>query len=179
MWTPFFRFHHFLSVFLFLFLDCAVGGIAEVECDYDFETGDDDDEDGQLQPVPSSVKQKERDPLLCLVDLQRADGSWVLNTGFCECLGVSLTVVQSAVPKTWDATHTKGPVPEASWATALALAYFETTLATRASEWKLLARKASGWLMKQVTVGISDANSAKKYCDTLIAEAKKFLVNKI
>nr|CAK6928093.1 unnamed protein product [Fasciola hepatica] len=140
---------------------------------------DDDDEDGQIQPVPSSVKPKERDPLLCLVDLQRADGSWVLDAEFCECLSLSLTVVQSAVPKTWDATHTKEPVPEASWDTALALAYFETVLATRALEWKLLARKANGWLMEQVTVGTTDAKSAKKYCDTLIAEAKKFLANKI
>nr|CAK6928090.1 unnamed protein product [Fasciola hepatica] len=73
-----------------------------------------------------------------------------------------------------DATHTKGPVPEASWATALALVYFETALDTRASEWKLLARKANGWSMKQVTVGISDANSAKEYCDALTAEAKNF-----
>nr|CAK6928091.1 unnamed protein product [Fasciola hepatica] len=160
--------------------DCALRGMAQVECDDEFEmSADDDDEDGQIQPVPSSVKPKERDPLLCLVDLQRADGSWVLDAEFCECLSLSLTVVQSAVPKTWDAIHTKGPVPEAAWATALALAYFETTLDTRASEWKLLARKASGWLMKQVTVGISDANCAKEYCDNLIAEAKTFLTNKI
>ncbi|CAM0511981.1 unnamed protein product [Fasciola hepatica] len=103
----------------------------------------------------------------------------VISVSFPQDFQTLLNSNVSAVPKTWDATHTKEPVPEASWDTALALAYFETVLATRALEWKLLARKANGWLMEQVTVGTTDAKSAKKYCDTLIAEAKKFLANKI
>ncbi|KAA0194703.1 hypothetical protein FBUS_07216, partial [Fasciolopsis buskii] len=128
------------------------------------------------QPLTSDpVKSKSRDCLLWLVDLQRADGSWILNSELCSCLNVSESAVHSALPKTWNGACPKGPVPETAWATALALAYFETALATRESEWKLLARKANSWLVKQVPVGSGSTNNSKKYCDNLIAMAKQFL----
>lgn len=53
------------------------------------------------QPLTSDpVKSKSRDCLLWLVDLQRADGSWILNSELCSCLNVSESAVHSALPKT-------------------------------------------------------------------------------
>lgn len=76
------------------------------------------------------------DTLSKLVILQHFDGAWDLNEAFA-----------AAIHREWScvAVLPTGINPRL-WATALALAYLETTHASRKDEWTLLAGKAIHWM---------------------------------
>merc|ERR1711904_568440 len=77
------------------------------------------------------------DSLQSLVLLQAFDGSWELTESLARvaCHGVPLSNLQP-----------EGGFSSKVWATALAIAFLETALASRAEEWEFVAAKAQAWL---------------------------------
>ncbi|XP_036209200.1 von Willebrand factor A domain-containing protein 5A isoform X4 [Myotis myotis] len=80
----------------------------------------------------------EDDPLVQLISLQKADGSWDLNEGLAVILGVSLGDMQAALPVK--------SVDSSGWATVLAVIWLHDKYKDMKSEWELLERKAVAWI---------------------------------
>ncbi|XP_036209206.1 von Willebrand factor A domain-containing protein 5A isoform X6 [Myotis myotis] len=78
------------------------------------------------------------DPLVQLISLQKADGSWDLNEGLAVVLGVSLGDMQAALPVK--------SVDSSGWATVLAVIWLHDKYKDMKSEWELLERKAVAWI---------------------------------
>ncbi|XP_036209199.1 von Willebrand factor A domain-containing protein 5A isoform X3 [Myotis myotis] len=78
------------------------------------------------------------DPLVQLISLQKADGSWDLNEGLAVILGVSLGDMQAALPVK--------SVDSSGWATVLAVIWLHDKYKDMKSEWELLERKAVAWI---------------------------------
>jgi hypothetical protein len=94
-------------------------------------------------PPPPSHAPKPA-PMVALVTLQRADGSWSLTPELADAIGHDLAALQAHVR---DAIGTR-PGIEAAWATALALAWLRENAADFEDEWRLLAAKARQWLSR-------------------------------
>lgn len=92
-------------------------------------------QDTPQQPPPPAGPE---DPLLRLILLQRADGSWGLDEGLATVLGVTLPDLTAAL--------TVKDVEASSWATVLAVAWLHVNGQGRKTEWELLERKAVTWL---------------------------------
>ena len=80
-----------------------------------------------------------------LIVLQAADGSWGLTKELASIIGRELIELNAAVHGATGATGAPDEVLRA-WATALALAWLEHTVADSEDEWRLLAKKARRWL---------------------------------
>jgi hypothetical protein len=80
------------------------------------------------------------DPLLRLVQLQRANGCWELGPELAEVLGVDLSRLESAIQGARG-----GDDARRAWATALALAWLLARPEDR-TLWELIADKARAWL---------------------------------
>ncbi|XP_070255819.1 von Willebrand factor A domain-containing protein 5A [Myotis yumanensis] len=78
------------------------------------------------------------DPLVQLISLQKADGSWDLNEGLAVVLGVSLGDMQAALPVK--------SVDSSGWATVLAVIWLHDKYKDMKCEWELLERKAVAWI---------------------------------
>lgn len=101
------------------------------------------------------------DPLVQLISLQKADGSWDLNEGLAEALGMSLGDIQAALPvKSADSS---------GWATVLAVTWLHDRHKDKKDEWELLERKAVAWIH-------SHAGSAR---DGLVKAAVDFLKSSV
>uniref|UniRef100_F6T0E2 von Willebrand factor A domain-containing protein 5A n=1 Tax=Monodelphis domestica TaxID=13616 RepID=F6T0E2_MONDO len=85
-----------------------------------------------LYPLCSSLSVLYISPLLQLISLQKADGSWELDEALTSVLGVS---VQAALSK---------DVP--SWATILAVLWLHSSFWGQREEWELLEKKAVAWI---------------------------------
>ncbi|KAL8176325.1 UNVERIFIED_CONTAM: hypothetical protein K2H54_030947 [Gekko kuhli] len=90
------------------------------------------------EPTPK----KEESPLLRLVSLQNADGSWVLDSSLASLLGLSEAEITSKTPE---------QVAPNVWATVLAILWLHSKAAEQRDEWELLEAKALNWL--QATAG--------------------------
>ncbi|XP_070256041.1 von Willebrand factor A domain-containing protein 5A-like [Myotis yumanensis] len=78
------------------------------------------------------------DPLVQLISLQKADGSWDLNEGLAVVLGMSLGDMQAALPVK--------SVDSSGWATVLAVIWLHDKYKDMKCEWELLERKAVAWI---------------------------------
>lgn len=78
------------------------------------------------------------DPLVQLISLQKADGSWDLNEGLAMVLGMSLGDMQAALPVK--------SVDSSGWATVLAVIWLHDKYKDMKCEWELLERKAVAWI---------------------------------
>ncbi|XP_066221385.1 von Willebrand factor A domain-containing protein 5A isoform X1 [Saccopteryx leptura] len=78
------------------------------------------------------------DPLVQLVSLQKADGSWDLNDSLALVLQMNLENIQAAVPIK--------SVDSSAWATALAVLWLHSNHKDMKCEWELLERKAVAWI---------------------------------
>lgn len=87
-----------------------------------------------------SPKQPPRDPLLQLVSLQKASGSWVLDPALAAALGKTSEEVENPKPAS---------VNQEVWATILALIWLHGFKMDAQEEWELLAMKAVSWLRAQ------------------------------
>jgi len=83
-------------------------------------------------------------PLDRIVVLQRADGSWDLDEELAAVLGVRLRKLQ----KKLEGATGDGEEAARAWATALALAWLESSAPESRGEWELLADKARAWLSR-------------------------------
>ncbi|KAM4627904.1 von Willebrand factor A domain-containing protein 5A-like isoform 5-T5 [Polymixia lowei] len=117
-------------------------------CIYDVITPcstEDTDEDEEYEdedcvdaaPLPS---QPPRDPMLQLISVQRASGSWVLEPTLATVLGKTSEEVAKPKPAS---------VNQEVWATILALIWLHGFKMEAQMEWQLLAMKAVSWLQAQ------------------------------
>ncbi|XP_043851416.1 von Willebrand factor A domain-containing protein 5A-like isoform X1 [Dromiciops gliroides] len=80
-------------------------------------------------------------PLLQLVSLQKADGSWELDEALASLLGVSVQTALAALP------DQSKDIPY--WATILAVLWMHKSSWDQREEWELLERKAVAWIQSQ------------------------------
>ncbi|KAF7643495.1 hypothetical protein LDENG_00238320 [Lucifuga dentata] len=83
---------------------------------------------------------KQPDPLLQLVSLQKASGSWMLDLALAAALGKTSEEVEKPKP---------AAVNNEVWATILALICLHGFKMDAQEEWELLAMKAASWLRAQ------------------------------
>ncbi|KAF7645512.1 hypothetical protein LDENG_00202770 [Lucifuga dentata] len=81
-----------------------------------------------------------KDPLIQLVSLQKASGSWVLEPALAAALGKTNEEVKKPKPAS---------VNDEVWATILALIWLHGCKTDDQEEWELLAMKAVSWLHAQ------------------------------
>ncbi|KAM4628090.1 von Willebrand factor A domain-containing protein 5A-like isoform 2-T2 [Polymixia lowei] len=94
-------------------------------------------DDENAAPLPS---QPPRDPMLQLISVQRASGSWVLEPTLATVLGKTSEEVAKPKPAS---------VNQEVWATILALIWLHGFKMEAQREWQLLAMKAVSWLQAQ------------------------------
>ncbi len=114
------------------------------------------EEEDRFSPEP----QPER-LLDALVSLQRADGSWELDGDLARATGTVLSELKAAI-----ANEKDQKLAAKALATALALIWLEKKAPGQKDEWRLLARKAEGWLAKQVRP--SSGSSWKEMAEKLM-----------
>nr|XP_060636583.1 von Willebrand factor A domain-containing protein 5A [Anolis sagrei ordinatus] len=93
------------------------------------------------QPQQDGGAIEKESPLLNMVSLQNADGSWCLDSGLAHILGQSETALKK-IPS---------QVSPNVWATVLALLWLHSKALEQRDEWELLEAKALSWL--QATSG--------------------------
>nr|XP_046149755.1 von Willebrand factor A domain-containing protein 5A-like isoform X7 [Oncorhynchus gorbuscha] len=122
-------------------LASRVKGAREVlECDEDC------DEDSPA-PTTKSV----RDPLLQLISLQKASGSWVLEAALAEVLEKTEEEVSKPKPE---------QVDQEVWATVLALVWLYGFKMEAQEDWQFLAMKAVSWIQAQKVASVSECVQA-------------------
>ncbi|XP_073166215.1 von Willebrand factor A domain-containing protein 5A isoform X4 [Lepidochelys kempii] len=94
----------------------------------------------------------EESPLLRLVSLQNADGSWDLDPQLATALGVSETDARGRMPSQ--------DVPPGVWATVLAVVWLHGRAAGQRDEWELLEAKAVGWVQGRAGPQLSECLEA-------------------
>ncbi|XP_031651323.1 von Willebrand factor A domain-containing protein 5A-like [Oncorhynchus kisutch] len=100
---------------------------------------------------PATASNPVKDPLLQLISLQKASGSWVLEAALAEVLGK--TEEEVAKPK-------PAPVDQEVWATVLALVWLYGFKMEAQEEWQFLAMKAVSWIQAQKAASVSECVQA-------------------
>lgn len=103
---------------------------------------------GLAPPAGRRRSRKQPSALQALVILQEADGSWAFTRELASALGQDFDRLRGSVQ---GAKGSEENVLRA-WGTALALAWLQTHAADAATEWRLLAEKARGYLAHTSTV---------------------------
>uniref|UniRef100_A0A4W5LMB8 von Willebrand factor A domain containing 5A n=1 Tax=Hucho hucho TaxID=62062 RepID=A0A4W5LMB8_9TELE len=107
--------------------------------------------EGEPSPQSEVLSALEQDPLLQLISLQKAFGSWVLEAALAEVLGK--TEEEVAKPK-------PAPVDQEVWATVLALVWLYGFKMEAQEEWQFLAMKAVSWIQAQKVASVSECVQA-------------------
>ncbi|KAM7150678.1 von Willebrand factor A domain-containing protein 5A-like isoform 1-T1 [Macrochelys suwanniensis] len=94
----------------------------------------------------------EESPLLRLVSLQNADGSWDLDPRLAAALGVSEADARGRMPSK--------DVAPGVWATVLAVVWLHSRAAGQRDEWELLEAKAVGWVRGRAGPRLSECLEA-------------------
>ncbi|XP_013855750.1 von Willebrand factor A domain-containing protein 5A [Austrofundulus limnaeus] len=98
-----------------------------------------------------AAPQVQRDPLLQLVSLQKASGSWLLDAHLAAVLGKSSEEVEKSKP---------AAANKDVYATILALIWLHGFKLDAKEEWELLAVKAASWLQAQNAPCVSECVEA-------------------
>ncbi|KAM9038924.1 von Willebrand factor A domain-containing protein 5A-like isoform 1-T1 [Sarcophilus harrisii] len=107
----------------FAFHDCEDHGLCEV------------DSSTEMSSIEACSTES---PLLQLISLQKADGSWELDEALASVLDVSVQSALAALP------DQNKDVP--TWATILAVLWMHNFSQDQREEWELLERKAVAWI---------------------------------
>ncbi len=97
-----------------------------------------------------------RDKVLRLVALQRADGAWELTDEFAAAVGSTLRDLERVL----SAEGESGAGSREAWATSVALAWLERHGQSMKVEWRLIAAKGERWLD-----GFYHSTSGRSYRD--------------
>uniref|UniRef100_A0A8C7TTP0 VWFA domain-containing protein n=1 Tax=Oncorhynchus mykiss TaxID=8022 RepID=A0A8C7TTP0_ONCMY len=119
-----------------LYLDCDLMGSCLKSAYFD-------------SPAPTS--KPVRDPLLQLISLQKASGSWVLEAALAEVLVKTEEEVSKPKP---------AQVDQEVWATVLALVWLYGFKMEAQEEWQFLAMKAVSWIQAQKVASVSECVQA-------------------
>ncbi|XP_060112413.1 von Willebrand factor A domain-containing protein 5A-like [Heteronotia binoei] len=101
----------------------------------------------ELSNEEESTPPKEESPLLGLVSLQNADGSWALDSSLASLLDQSEAEIKSKMPE---------QVSPSVWATVLAILWLHSKAAEQREEWELLEAKALNWLQGNAGSWLAD-----------------------
>ncbi|KAG5269111.1 hypothetical protein AALO_G00198410, partial [Alosa alosa] len=86
------------------------------------------------------VPQTHEDPLLELISLQKADGSWKMESALVKLLGRTHEAADKSMPMRAN---------KAVWATVLALIWLYGFCLEARDEWQFVAMKAASWIQAQ------------------------------
>ncbi|XP_052323949.1 von Willebrand factor A domain-containing protein 5A-like [Oncorhynchus keta] len=100
---------------------------------------------------PAPTSKPVRDPLLQLISLQKASGSWVLEAALAEVLVKTEEEVSKPKP---------AQVDQEVWATVLALVWLYGFKMETQEEWQFLAMKAVSWIQAQKVASVSECVQA-------------------
>ncbi|KAM9442898.1 von Willebrand factor A domain-containing protein 5A-like isoform 1-T1 [Salvelinus alpinus] len=100
---------------------------------------------------PAPTSKPVRDPLLQLISLQKASGSWVLEAALAEVLAKTEEEVSKPKP---------AQVGQEVWATVLALVWLYGFKMEAQEEWQFLAMKAVSWIQAQKVASVSECVQA-------------------
>ncbi|XP_014834650.1 PREDICTED: von Willebrand factor A domain-containing protein 5A-like, partial [Poecilia mexicana] len=114
------------------------------------EAIDSDDDLDSERSAPKPV-QPHKDPLLQLVSLQKASGSWMLDEDLTAVLGKTKEEVEKAKPEL---------VNNEVWASILALIWLHAFKMDAKEEWELLSMKAASWIKAQNAPCVSECVEA-------------------
>ena len=108
-------------------------------------------------PGSGSILQKKKDspPVLALVTLQKASGSWDLTDQLVSLCGTGRDASIKGCPKEIAVDTGKG---ELLWATALALVLLMGKFLDQRDEWEMIAEKGSKWMKKHLPAGVKYVN---------------------
>ncbi|KAG7281433.1 hypothetical protein CRUP_029882 [Coryphaenoides rupestris] len=106
---------------------------------------------GEAVQGPLLRRDAPNDPMLQLVSLQRASGSWVLGSALAVVLGKTLKDVESSMPAS---------VSPEVWATVLAVIWLHGFKMDAQVEWEFLAMKAVSWLHGEKVAGMTECVEA-------------------
>ena len=110
---------------------------------------------------PQAQKRKESPPVLALITLQKASGSWDLTGQLVSLCGTGRDVLIKGCPKEIAVDTGEGKL---LWATALALVLLMGKFLDQKDEWEMIAEKGSKWMKKNLSAGA-------KYDNVLAAAA--------
>ncbi|XP_029923264.1 von Willebrand factor A domain-containing protein 5A-like [Myripristis murdjan] len=119
-------------------LDCCMS--APCSLDLRAMSMSDDECDDTSCDLSCEPQQPPREPLLQLISLQKASGSWLLEPALAAVLGKTSEELEKPKPPS---------VTQEVWATILALIWLHGFKMEAQDEWELLAMKAVSWLHAQ------------------------------
>ncbi|XP_069106655.1 von Willebrand factor A domain-containing protein 5A-like isoform X2 [Argopecten irradians] len=93
---------------------------------------------------PSSIEHGRTSGVMTLIDLQKFDGSWVLDREFAGALHLSEDFLKSKLPDNLDTSV---------WATALGVACLQKKFGSEKTLWELIEKKALAWMSSQNLAG--------------------------
>ncbi|XP_069107143.1 von Willebrand factor A domain-containing protein 5A-like isoform X2 [Argopecten irradians] len=93
---------------------------------------------------PSSIEHGRTSGVMTLIDLQKFDGSWVLDRELAGALHSSEDFLKSKLPDNLDTSV---------WATAVGVACLQKKYASEKTLWELIEKKALAWLSSQNLAG--------------------------
>ena len=107
-------------------------------------------------PPPHQVqRRKDIPPVLVLITLQKASGSWDLTDQLLSLCGTSRDALMKGCPKEIAVDTGEGKL---LWATALALVLLMGKFLDQKDEWEMIAEKGSKWMKKNLPAGIKYEN---------------------
>ena len=106
-------------------------------------------------PPPQAQKRKDRPPVLALITLQKASGSWDLTDQLVSLCGTGRDALIKGCPKEIAVDTAEGKL---LWATALALVLLMGKFLDQKDEWEMIAEKGSKWMKKNLPAGVKYEN---------------------
>jgi len=109
-----------------------------------------------LSPPPPHVQEKkDGPPVLALITLQKASGSWDLTDQLLSLCGTNRDALIKGCPKEIAVDTGEGKL---LWATALALGLLMGKFLDQKDEWEMIAEKGSKWMKKNLPAGVRYEN---------------------
>jgi len=106
-------------------------------------------------PSPQVEKRKDTPPVLALITLQKASGSWDLTDQLVSLCGTSRDALIKGCPIEIAVDTGEGKV---LWATAMALVLLMGKFSDQKDEWEMIAEKGSKWIKKNLPAGVKYEN---------------------
>lgn len=132
-------------------MDCSIANATNDATGYSLEEAymDDDSSPEEIATLePEIIPPPKEDPLLTLISLQKADGSWQLDAALASALGTTQEDLTAKTPGK--------NVDLALWATVLAVIWLHSTSADQQEEWELLEAKALSWVKAKAGSSLAD-----------------------
>ena len=110
-----------------------------------------------LSPLPPPQVQKRKDgpPVLALITLQKASGSWDLTDQLVSLCGTNRDALIKGCPKEIAVDTGEGKL---LWATALALVLLMGKFLDQKNEWEMIAEKGTKWIKKNLPASVKYEN---------------------